>query len=97
MIRRTPRSTRTDTLFTYTTRFRAIPAGVLARDAHALERLDALARALDDLHVDAERIARSEFGNVLAACQLGDLLGLELLDHVHGPQDRKSTRLNSSH
>src|SRR3546814_4390859 len=45
MIRRPPRSTRTDTLFPYTTLFRQVgrhpchPFGRRARDAHRLERL----------------------------------------------------------
>src|SRR3546814_7640668 len=47
MIRRPPRSTRTDTLFPYTTLFRSVAAGVLVVPPTrvkrmALERLDAL-------------------------------------------------------
>src|SRR3546814_1960424 len=37
MIRRPPRSTRTDTLFPYTTLFRSINTGILAADAVALK------------------------------------------------------------
>src|SRR3546814_4536750 len=39
MIRRPPRSTRTDTLFPYTTLFRSFPADLDARDAEAVTRL----------------------------------------------------------
>src|SRR3546814_4470541 len=62
MIRRPPRSTRTDTLFPYTTLCRSggVEAAVAARDADALESLDALARAFDHLHVHAHGVARGE-------------------------------------
>src|SRR5262245_40132108 len=55
-----------------------------AADAHALISLHTGALALDDLHVHDDRVARSEFRNVLAGGQLFDLLVLELLYEVHG-------------
>src|SRR3546814_14634432 len=91
MIRRPPRSTRTDTLFPYTTLFRsqfqALLAGV---QAVGLEVFDQAAQAgrrdtLGFEHVEAQH------------------LGLEAADPVHRRAfldvrgDRKSTRLNSSH
>src|SRR5205085_1121275 len=50
-------------------------------DADAFEILDAGALAFDDLDADAERVARTEFRDILAGG--GDLLGLDLLDEVH--------------
>src|SRR3546814_12782568 len=38
MIRPPPRSTRTDTLFPYTTRFRSVPGPPLRRDRHSRDR-----------------------------------------------------------
>src|SRR5690606_2750000 len=65
-------------------RERAVEAGIAAGDADALIGLDALARALDHLDVHPQRIAGSEVGDGPLACQLLDLLLLELLDDVHG-------------
>src|SRR3546814_13913107 len=69
MIRRPPRSTRTDTLFPYTTLFRSdlahgeggVEAGVLLADDHALVGLDALAVAFLDLDVDDDGVAGAEY------------------------------------
>src|SRR3546814_19230598 len=108
MIQRPPRSTRTDTLFPYTTPFRS---------RH--ERARCL---LEHLHVAArefgERVARSECAfkggaNVLLILVKGSHRGFEILRHhrlhlvaieadqvaqeIDRQQDRKSTRLNSSH
>src|SRR3546814_14681078 len=87
MIRRPPRSTRTDTLFPYTTLFRSLVSGghtqlILVRGVGDYERWgttidDALGEAFD---------------------KTAKLLGLP---YPGGPAveqaDRKSTRLNSSH
>src|SRR3546814_7577078 len=109
MIRRPPRSTRTDTLFPYTTLFRSALDVDAARsdvggdddvDLAVLELGDhALARLL--LHVAVQR------GGVEAACRqlVGQLdrLGLGAHEDQHAvegfslEEDRKSTRLNSSH
>src|SRR3546814_12232234 len=78
MRRRPPRSTRTDTLFPYTTLFRS---GILERADHLLAVGHEVGRqvaavelhAVDDVEIGGER--------------------LRLLDG----EDRKSTRLNSSH
>src|SRR3546814_19134039 len=106
MIRRHPRATRPDTLFPYTTLFRAIAMGLGI--AHRFDHL------FDDMrrgrHV---RIAHAEVDDVLA---FGARLGLELvhaLEDVRGQTlyameffahgqilkrgDRQSTRMNSSH
>src|SRR3546814_1128044 len=103
MIRRPPRSTRTDTLFPYTTLFRSIalpfrPGGrdffleriEIAHDAHTLA---APARRWLD---QQRRTDRSGMGR--------NIVGIVILDHRrrHGKaplrdEDRTSTRLNSSH
>src|SRR3546814_12209712 len=100
MIRRPPRSTRTDTLFPYTTLFRSVEGG--ADQRMQLDRL-----ALDQLRLerlDAEAVqGRSavQHDRVLADHLLEDVPDLRplLLDHALGrlDGDPKSTRLNSSH
>src|SRR3546814_20185377 len=98
MIRRPPRSTRTDTLFPYTTLVRShlvtrvapdIPVLFLDTGKHFPETLayrDALAARLGlnlvTLTPDAEELATK------------DETGLRW---SYDPEDRKSTRLNSSH
>src|SRR3546814_10283695 len=86
MIRRPPRSTRTDTLFPYTTLFRS--EAVHGRLEHATRPLGQL---LDELSA----AARPEDG--VSAKPLGQgCLGVEAGDHGHlDVGDRKSTRLNS--
>src|SRR3546814_12815231 len=92
MSRRPPRSTRTDTLFPYTTLFRAEMVG---RQFGA----DVERRVVGDAEFDELRLGL-DFGLAIsAALRLGDILrlgrtGTELNGHI---ADRKSTRLNSSH
>src|SRR3546814_14068091 len=105
MIRRPPRSTRTDTLFPYTTLFRSIVAGRSERDgAHAV-RVQQLAERFpnarivihdeDDMLIHSHDAAFTSTGNVkinVAPCSSF------LSTHRRPPcEDRKSTRLNSSH
>src|SRR3546814_21039564 len=85
MIRRPPRSTRTDTLFPYTTLFRSNPDNVHSRHVRAgggsaIPRLrGALSVPLHTDEVTPDRITDQSSRN-------------------NGPnRDRKSTRLNSSH
>src|SRR3546814_3608972 len=106
MTRRPPRSTRTDTLFPYTTLFRSIDQYV-AVDAELL----VYQRGANDPRIvgEADDVAarRSSDGNGHCARQRTTLLSLEILPcglkarMVPGVQrrclDRKSTRLNSSH
>src|SRR3546814_7340935 len=113
MIRRPPRSTRTDTLFPYTTLFRSLRDG--ADDDAGSRRGDAdadhVARAgdhrgeelVDALAEGTAQPLPAEEGEELALRQqdedhkdhgpIGRQAGRHALDH----QDRKSTRLNSSH
>src|SRR3546814_14776157 len=86
MIRRTPRSTRTDTLFPYTTLFRSRRAGLRAV-LRPRPRLAPVTRAILVM--------------VASCCLRGRLdmphEGLRVLPGPFGSLDRKSTRLNSSH
>src|SRR3546814_17929271 len=86
MIRRPPRSTRTDTLFPYTTLFRSV---LLDGDPVLVELdLDALGLGFLVPHIDAERDdGDHEHGD---DCVEGVPVHVCFLD-------RKSTRLNSSH
>src|SRR3546814_5553592 len=56
MIRRPPRSTRTDTLFPYTTLFRSVEARDRARGHVAQALLDDARRLIDFLHADHEAV-----------------------------------------
>src|SRR3546814_2463570 len=99
MYRPPPRSTRTDTLFPYTTLFRSqLHARLALRDAvahsgHAaghLRHAAGIARRLaDDLRKALEGLVRGE--HVVVG---GDD---REIGHHRALQDRKSTRLNSSH
>src|SRR3546814_13801305 len=97
MIRRPPRSTRTDTLFPYTTLFRSIDPIVLARFVRPI--------FIAEHH---DRAFANQLAN-LARCNLLKILPLNLQE-IPGRwstdrmqllrmlmRDRKSTRLNSSH
>src|SRR3546814_15986244 len=104
MIRRPPRSTRTDTLFPYTTLFRSRLLPLLhniLRRASYLALLDEQPAALQRL---VSVLARSALlGERLAAhpLLLDELLDVRVSGELPGRDalvaDRKSTRLNSSH
>src|SRR3546814_14160995 len=86
MIRRPPRSTRTDTLFPYTTLFRSRGLGGLARAAE-WRPVYGLLKLLLELTLPLARwVGRGEVVRV----------GVEHAALQTTP-DRKSTRLNSSH
>src|SRR3546814_17580301 len=82
MLRRPPRSTRTDTLFPYTPLFRSLVP---------LLQLDKVGRILADSHIRAQRLG----DGVRLARITGFMAGHAYL--TDRSQDRKSTRLNSSH
>src|SRR3546814_2098137 len=107
MIRRPPRSTRTDTLFPYTTLFRSKGGrggAVVLADGVALEEraLAVLAAddeaALQDLgeHQDAGGVAGEAHGRLGILLQQREGVARVLRDGGR-LRDRKSTRLNSSH
>src|SRR3546814_8298831 len=104
MIRRPPRSTRTDTLFPYTTLFRSTTAEYIALD-YPTTAID-LYRTKPHVFADARKMPFAHASIDAIACY-------EVLEHVREPDavlaedarvlvpggiaDRKSTRLNSSH
>src|SRR3546814_11337233 len=98
MIRRPPRSTRTDTLFPYTTLFRS--RTVAGREKITLRAtVDGVRRlnfSANTLGIDSATLD----GVALAHTVEGDVLGFDLprpLRRGRTVKDRKSTRLNSSH
>src|SRR3546814_13018925 len=102
MTRRPPRSTRTDTLFPYTTLFRSIDGASLTTDAD----YRFVEGATHDNDVDNPRIshyiacyADAETSNQVISINGGVFIGPSLAtEDLHlNPTDRKSTRLNSSH
>src|SRR3546814_3170463 len=106
MIRRPPRSTRTYTLFPYTTLFRSL----LHRHFAAKMGLGILRPVRMTLHRDMrhrafEVILADPMGTAIGAGKLGEVARRRSgdPDHVEGRpprangKDRKSTRLNSSH
>src|SRR3546814_20715250 len=108
MIRRPPRSTRTDPLFPYTTLFRSAPdVGLVAaaRDAGVNEivvkpvSMEALVLRLMHVLKAPRPFIRSTGFVGPDRRRLGQRRNGERRNHPAGglPQDRKSTRLNSSH
>src|SRR3546814_12672274 len=89
MIRRPPRSTRTDTLFPYTTLFRSSQGSIELITS-------SLAEAVDPVPMKAIRVGAIDCAPGAKRCSSSsaDLLGR---NRVCEKRDRKSTRLNSSH
>src|SRR3546814_12703097 len=95
MIRRPPRSTRTDTLFPYTPLFRSYPALRLRRT-----RASAWSRDLyrETVLTPSDLIWPLFVTDGMSAREpVGSLPGVERLSVDLLGEDRKSTRLNSSH
>src|SRR3546814_12475322 len=89
MIRRPPRSTRTDTLFPYTTLFRSArvhPLG-LRQHGHAQP---------SPLHFGNQRV-ELQFGDAGADAAVDAVTERQVAPRILAVEDRKSTRLNSSH
>src|SRR3546814_10911356 len=109
MIRRPPRSTRTDTLFPYTTLFRsqrrAARSGTGGAvhhvvDDEAVEQLHRARAAVGELRVVGDEHQRGPVLGLQSEQQVDDLvagLAVQVAGRLVGQQDRKSTRLNSSH
>src|SRR3546814_14884767 len=101
MIRRPPRSTRTDTLFPYTTLFRSEEQrwrlDHLQHPEARLELLAAVAQEPRPVRGAGDDVAelRHHLAAVAHAQRGAVAAGEEGFEHV--AQDRKSTRLNSSH
>src|SRR3546814_19770428 len=99
MIRRPPRSTRTDTLFPYTTLFRSgLHLLSLINDILDLSKIEAGAEELDEEVLDVAEVAGAVLRVVRQRAEKSGLR-IELLHDERLPalRDRKSTRLNSSH
>src|SRR3546814_14911432 len=109
MIRRPPRSTRTDTLFPYTTLFRSeVPTPLMQGMTF---NLNALAEDMifpgKRLHMNrycylfgqpaAPRLSVSHFSGIDILGVKFKSMGMYRLTGLNMQQDRKSTRLNSSH
>src|SRR3546814_1268312 len=107
MIRRPPRSTRTDTLFPYTTLFRShLGAGPSRYDFDIVEALAAFHDVLENAlianhrHIEGKlAFGRIEFAQVIANHRHGVAVRERIIpkQSMHLGKDRKSTRLNSSH
>src|SRR3546814_15413179 len=108
MIRRPPRSTRTDTLFPYTTLFRSpdFPqCGFSARVVQALKACETPFAYINIFEDEEVYRALPKFANWPTFPQVyvkGELIGgcditLDLYQSGELKKDRKSTRLNSSH
>src|SRR3546814_2681371 len=109
MIRRPPRSTRTDTLFPYTTLFRSRSKPLQFPQHHGARTKHAVIAHHDGFQhlIDEERVPVTKVFKVERAGRHAGLERLPLDRHNPGPchlgstvyslLDRKSTRLNSSH
>src|SRR3712207_7509369 len=84
MIRRPPRST----LFPYTTLFRSARRGVAEEQE---------VRVLVEVHPDRAQVRLGDADRDAGALAVGDGQALVRQHRRQQPQDRKSTRLNSSH
>src|SRR3546814_15584677 len=93
MIRRPPRATRTDTLFPYTTLFRSRRHRAATAAGRRLAGEQAGVQAAAGGHARAVTIAAERRAD---RTDEADLAGA-VVEAVARGQDRKSTRLNSSH
>src|SRR3546814_5525459 len=104
MIRRPPRSTRTDTLFPYTTLFRSDRVAVALKNCPESYLTFFAARKLGAVQVAVNwRYSAEEIAWILNNCRSKIFVMDPGLAHMAEAiraaltQDRKSTRLNSSH
>src|SRR3546814_20846637 len=104
MILRSPRSTRTDTLFPYTTLFRSVAgeiefgAFLAAFDDRQRDAVPVLFEILERIFVEAEHRIAGEHAVAANPFDHDEMLeALEVHQHDRRTLDRKSTRLNSSH
>src|SRR3546814_8301571 len=112
MIRRPPRSTRTDTLFPYTTLFRSMKkvSGSIKLELAQYREMEAFAQFGSDLDASTQKLLGrgARLTQLLKQPQFQPMPFEEqtasifagtngYLDTVATTEDRKSTRLNSSH
>src|SRR3546814_12566413 len=97
MIRRPPRSTRTDTLFPYTTLFRSVVSNMYAR----LQQVAADMAGVDQ--TSSDNLVSEIVGELASLLDVEQILeqaataGVRRTEESIEEADRKSTRLNSSH
>src|SRR3546814_11800224 len=97
MIRRPPRSTRTDTLFPYTTLFRSSEYDALLQGRQECgQNIDKLCYTSSGLAVWGADRRHSLLHPASAVGDRRDFRS-DICDSIIPPRDRKSTRLNSSH
>src|SRR3546814_15551354 len=97
MIRRPPRSTRTDTLFPYPTLFRSGPVYFPNHDATTEHDLDQ-SPYRDEAPEFAPEYAPGKLGHLMFRRAITIFGGSSEVQHgIIAKTDRKSTRLNSSH
>src|SRR3546814_13749414 len=102
MVRQPPRSTRTDTLFPYTTLFRSIDVlGPVTKPTSVHQSKFSMGTVLGLIALHG-RAGLPEFDAALndpATAEFRDRVSMDLDAEVDAayPADRKSTRLNSSH
>src|SRR3546814_15167020 len=93
-LRRPPRSTRTDTLFPYTTLFRS--RHLSERTIRALKKHDRqLAQTIEEEMFIFDNLRDLDMRSLGTVLRSVDAAQLALA--LKGAEDRKSTRLNSSH
>src|SRR3546814_15257500 len=96
MIRRPPRSTRTDTLFPYTTLFRSVAEEKYALEAKGIPAGSPRIGAM--IEIPSAVLLVNE---IVEAADLVSLCTNDLVQYLlavdRDNEDRKSTRLNSSH
>src|SRR3546814_13197387 len=99
MIRRTPRSTRTDTLFPYTTLFRSILCRLLGKSLAEIQGGSVLDSLPPSTHREVEELLKSSRTGKQTAEVMIERDGKERFFLISATpfEDRKSTRLNSSH
>src|SRR3546814_3969724 len=107
MIRRPPRSTRTDTLFPYTTLFRSVVDTAHGHSKMVSVAVERIKKLSNSIQVVAGNVATAEAARALIGAGAdgvkigigpGSICTTRVVAGVGVPQlDRKSTRLNSSH
>src|SRR3546814_12743222 len=98
MIRRPPRTTRTVTLFPYTTRDRSPDTDGLVRPVQGLTSVHSEVRLTDKPHLTSGSIRVLDNGNLITVVKRQTReTATKVLGVSKSALDRKSTRLNSSH
>src|SRR3546814_15905752 len=99
MIRRPPRSTRTDTLFPYTTLFRSANADLVKRYRWVSTLDDRTSEICQSLDGTEWPVGEGPLPPILPNCRsrIVPVLDERFAFLREGATDRKSTRLNSSH